>query len=427
MSTSNSNIAREDHSFGYIKDDNIYLNAFLHFQERKIGQVKNSNDETFRYFEKRFEAFTKKVTDVVLLIQSNENKGSYLQKLIHLKESCGSHDGLGNFEDIFIKLTEEENKLIDSVSKNRVKNQELKLAVLQELDSLKDTGDWINAGNQVKELKNKWIRIGSADKEQEDVLEQNFYKTLESFYQRRQSFFDERNAFNEVKLLKYKELTAKAEILLYESDAKEAFVKFKKLQEQWREVGVVPKRDLEPVMKRFKSVGETLFRKTKELNRRPVVVLSQEITGIDRLKAISLIITDILQRLPPRGDEEMKRYQEEWKRIGYIRHQDFKELDTNFKRNCGKINDLYFMRKICAKRHEGFYKMPLKEQAIIQIGVIKELITRDSETLENFENNFNIHNSSDPNSEQIFVAKLNMQKRGLETKKMILDELQMIL
>lgn len=430
MSTLTNNIAREEHSFGYINENNIYLNPFLHFPERKIGQVKNSNSDTFNYFEKRFDAFSKKVEELILLIDTNENKGSYLQKLLHLKESCGTYDALGNFEKLYTQLSNEEKKLHESIAKNRVKNQELKQSILEEIDLLNESSDWINTGSLIKELKNKWIRIGSAEKDIDDQLEKDFFDKLELFYQRRQVFFDERNAFNEIKLTKYKELATKAQILQYEADPKEAMLKFKKLQEQWREVGVVPKRDLESVMKSFKSVGESLNKKIKEQKfRKPQIELGAEVSGIDRLKAISQIIIDILQRLPPRGDDEMKGYQQEWKRIGYIRHQDFKELDTNFKRNCGKINDLYFMRKICAKRHEGFYKMPIKEQAVIQIGVIKELIERDSETLANFENNYNIQisNSSDPNADQLFAAKLNMQKRGLDTKKIILEELQMIL
>lgn len=430
MSTTCFDIAIEEHSFGYINQDKIYLNAFLHFPERLIGQVKKSNTDTFLYFEKRFETFSQKVHKLIESIENNENKGSFLQKLLHLKELCNTYDAIGNFETLYIQLCNQEKKISESILKNRIKNQEYKQNLLAEIDLLNQNNDWINNGIILKELKNKWLRIGLAEKEIETQLKNQYEQKLELFYQRRQNFFDERKAFNEIKLETYIGLSSKAQMLLNEADPNEAMQKFKLLQEQWRAVGLIPKRDLDSVMKSFKSVGDAIIKKIKgQKHKRPKPENIEALTGIDRLKAISDIIVDILIRLPPRGDDEMKVYQQEWKRIGYIKHPDYKECDSKFKHNCGKINDLYFMRKICAKRHEGFYKMPIKEQAIIQIGVIKELIERDTETLENFENNYKIINSNtnDFTIDQVIAAKLNMQKRGLATKKIILEELTALL
>ncbi len=423
----NLSIADDIHQFGYISDNKIYLKSFLHFEDRQIGEVKISNADTFKYFENRFKLFTTKVNDLFALIESSENKGSFLQKLLHLKFSCGTYEAIGDFTSIYQLLSEKEVYLNELIEINRVKNLEIKQALLGELEVVKMSNDWVNATEEIKEIKNKWIRVGGVGKEFTEKLENEFKASLEIFYSRRQVFYDERNALNVIKLQKYNDLKTKAKALLSEPNIREALESYKKLQSDWKNVGIIPKADLAPIMSAFKYVGLQLSRKYKEYkNNRVVLVSTESVSSIDRLRTINEAVALILKKLPPRGDDEVKQYQIEWKKIGYVKDISFKELDSSFKRNCARIMDLYFMRKLCNKRHEGFFKMPLQEQLVIQIGVLKELIARDSETIENFENSYvkPETNNDDSSYDVIFGAKLNMQKRGLETKKSILLELE---
>ncbi|TAG54749.1 MAG: DUF349 domain-containing protein [Cytophagales bacterium] len=427
MIMDNLNIATEVNAYGYIADNKIYLNPFLDYKARQIGEVKISNADTFNYFENRFTLFTQKVNELFNNIDNSDNKGSFLQKLLHLKDSCGTYEALGDFKSIYNKLCEKEIYLNELIAINRVKNLEIKNAILQELEDVKNSSDWINAAEIVKEIKVKWIRVGSVDKNISEEIEKKYSDALGIFYSRRQVFFDERNALSVLRLAKYKEIKEKSQLLLHVSNIKEAFDTYKKYQEEWKKVGIVPKSELSKFMIPFKNVGNQLFKKLKENKSNRVVLFSKDfVNNIDKLKAISENIKQILLKLPPKGDEEVKLYQAEWKAIGYVKDPEFKELDSGFKRNCARIMDLYFMRKLCNKRHPGFFKMSLTEQLVIQIGVLKELIARDSEVVENFENSYVKPDTSNGDSsyDTIFGAKLNMQKRGLETKKSIVIELE---
>lgn len=423
----NFNIADDTHQFGYIAENKIYLKSFLDFEARKIGEVKISNADTYLYFEKRFILFSDKIEDLFAIIDQSENKGSFLQKLLHLKFSCGTYDALGDFAHLYKSLCEKEIYLNELIEINRIKNLEIKNALLVDLDAIKNSNDWINASEDLKEIKNKWIRVGGVGKENTEKLENDFKASLDVFYARRQVFYDERNALNGVKIAKYQELKIKAQALVYVVNIKEALESYKILQAEWKEVGIVPKLELTPIMSAFKHVGLQLSRRYKEYkNNRVVLVTSESVSSIDKLRMIGETVANILRKLPPKGDDDVKNYQIEWKRIGYVKDAAFKELDSTFKKNCARIMDLYFMRKLCNKRHEGFFKMPLQEQLVIQIGVLKELIERDSEVVDNFENSYikPDPNNGDSSYDMIFGAKLNMQKRGLETKKSILLELE---
>ena len=74
-----------EHPFGHIVDGKIYRKAFLNFPEREIGEVRESPEESLAFFEERFKTAELKVTEIEKQIASNENKGSFLAKLLHMK------------------------------------------------------------------------------------------------------------------------------------------------------------------------------------------------------------------------------------------------------------------------------------------------------------------------------------------------------
>ena len=86
-----------DHPYGYIKNTKVYLRGFLGQEDREIGEVKENEASTLKYFEARFEQLKAKVEKLKNDIQENQNKGSFLMKLIHLRESLFESDALGDF------------------------------------------------------------------------------------------------------------------------------------------------------------------------------------------------------------------------------------------------------------------------------------------------------------------------------------------
>lgn len=417
-----------EHPFGYIKDGKVFLKPFLSFEEREIGIVKDTENEALAYFENRFKTFEKKIEDFFAAIDAAENKGSYLQKLLHLKELCGSFEALGDFSAIYEKLVEKENALNDLVAKNRLKNLSQKQALLQELELLKDSSDWINAGEQIKEIKNKWIRIGGVDKESEDQVENIFKSYLDTFFSRRQAFYDERNQINAIKIAKYEALAERVEKLVEYSDMRKALDELKRIKMEWRGVGIVPKKFLEPVMKRYKDASAAISAKIQEYrkNRPPRTLspfLAEKMLPYQKLMDRT---EQILKELPWGGDDDARKMYDEWRKLGPLKVYEFKEWDEKFKVNVARILDIYFMTKIVNKRTPGFARLPLKEQVRIKIGVMKELVQRDKDNIENFENSFAAQAvNGQPNSfDKVFGSKLKSQKRNLESKQRLLSELE---
>ncbi|MFN0048942.1 MAG: DUF349 domain-containing protein [Cytophagales bacterium] len=424
-----TNYIAAEHPFGYIKEGKVYLASFLNFPDREVGIVKDSDLAAIKYFENRFNTFTKKVDDLFAAIETAENKGSYLQKLLHLKQLCGSFEAIGDFATIFQKLIDKEVELDELIVKNRLKNLGLKQALLQELDLIKDSSDWINVAEQIKEIKKKWIRIGGVEKSAEEEVEELLKVRLDTFFKRRQEFYEARNQMNEVKLQKYNVLAQKSAEVCNWGDMRKAGEEFRKIKEDWRKVGLVPKKDLDPIMKMYKDSSAILTARVKEYkkNRGPRTQPPHIVAILLPYKKLIERTEQILLELPYGGDDESRKMYDEWKQLGIQRTiSDFREMDTQFKVNVARILDIYFMNKIAYKRTPNITRLPLKEQIRIKIGIMKELVQRDKDNIENFENNFAAQNvNAGGNSfDKVFGSKLNSQKRNLDSKQRLLTELE---
>ncbi|MFT5916961.1 MAG: hypothetical protein ACI81T_003474, partial [Bacteroidia bacterium] len=83
--TSTDNSAKEYPEitdYGYIKDEKVYLKAYLDQEYREIGVVRDGDEVSLQYFVDRFETISKKLDEVAENIQTSDNKGSYLMKLL---------------------------------------------------------------------------------------------------------------------------------------------------------------------------------------------------------------------------------------------------------------------------------------------------------------------------------------------------------
>ena len=83
--------------FFYIKNDKIILKAQGAFPEREIGTIKSSEEETIQYFVERYNKLEAKVSEVKKLVEEEDNKGSFLQKVLNLQAELIQYDGIGDF------------------------------------------------------------------------------------------------------------------------------------------------------------------------------------------------------------------------------------------------------------------------------------------------------------------------------------------
>lgn len=419
------------HEYGYVREGKIYLNAFLDFPERQIGLVKESEEDSIKYFEKRFEIAVKKVETLAQLIEEAQNKGSYLMKLIHMRKYLANFDGLGNYVVLFEKLDELEEKLRGLISQNRERNLQVKTAFLEEAESLLYADDLVKATDQIKDLKERWIKTGAVVEEEQEAIEAKFEELYAAFFERRKTLTKQRSKEARARQKHYKEILQKAEDLKDSDDFGETFQIFRDLQKKWKEGGKIPHRKATAFWEKFKEFNDDFFSRYKsyKTHYRPLHDPETPASVIRDEYQVSLTEeAESLVNLVEVDTDRAKELLMEWKKLSTT----FKGLESEyyhrFRRACDKIFEVSYLLRVVSRKYPDINEKPIEDQLRIKVSFMRELIRRDESEIQLTESNLE-------RASRIRTGRYNMQKRNLENtlktqkrkmwvKKEVLDTLE---
>lgn len=411
-----------EHPFGYIVGDKIYLKGFLGQEDRVIGEVKEDEASTFRYFEGRFDTVKQKVEKLKSDIQENQNKGSFLMKLIHLKSSLMSYDGLGDFPALIKELEEQEAYLEEIIQSNRQKNLEIKNELIQEAETYKDSTDWKETSEIFKELKLKWLKTGPVEKELEEEINKKFQDILDVFYGNRKNYFDGLALQAEQNIKVYESLLERAREAYNMSDVRTAFEISKRIQKEWKTSGRVPASKRQPIWDEFSKINNRIFSKFKRMSQSmPTISPGLMIKKIDRWAEE--------MRLLSKGEvnesklNQAKKLQGEWKKLPPKKPRNAQQSIGSFVFFSEIIFEKSFLDKLCHSKYEGFAEMPESEQNSLKINLLKDLIARDQRELVTVRENAENFRSQEGEFDHIMRKKIAAHKRKVDVKNSILKEL----
>ena len=436
-------------SYGFIRDEKIYRAPFLDVPEREIGEVRESEASTIKYFQDRFTMAVNKVASLEKAVEESENKGSYLMKLIHLRENLAKFDALGNYPALFERLDAVENVLRDIVAKNRIKNLEIKRALIAEAEQHEHSSDWKEGADRLQEIKEKWIKTGAVDEQYQEEIEDRFNEILDTFYQRRKNFFQSKKDLVNNRIRRYKEINFEMYKLVRMSDKRAAQQRVKELQKDWREVGKIPVFKYKKLQTDFRSLANRIFgspddarpreRSPREFNRdsrspRQFAPRQNPSRGSDQggwvnpdeaiARKKDLIRQAEKLAQDDYGDSiaEVRRLREEWKNSGRISREKSIELTQSFNQYCDLASEKSFLNRSARSKDPDFDNSSKQEQLTLKIGLLENLIVRDERELASQREN--IGNVASPMEARQAEGKLRLQARKVEAKKELLRSLR---
>ncbi len=410
------------HTFGYIKDGKVFLKGFLGGEDRVIGEVKGDESSTLRYFEGRFTQLQEKVTHLKAAIQENQNKGSFLMKLIHLKESLFESDALGDFPSLIAELEEQEAILSEIIQGNRSKNLEIKQGLIQEAIALQDSTDWKETTEKFKELKLRWIKTGPVEKEVHEEVEGQFNQAVNYFFGKRQEFYDQMTLQAEVNIKVYESLLAQAREAHDLPDAKMAFDISKRIQKEWKAAGKVPAERRQPIWDEFSRLNNRIFSRYKRtLNPGP------EMHPREVLRKIEGMVEELKKLAHQPTSQEItvraKAIQEDWKKLPIRKPKEATLPARSYQFFMDIIFEKAFLEKLGRSKYADFDAKPFEEQQQIKASILKDLLHRDQSELETMQNNSDNFRVETADFEMMMKKKLSSLKRKIDVKNYVLRQL----
>lgn len=150
--------------------------------------------------------------------------------------------------------------------------KEAKEAIIAEANALKDSTAWGETSHKFNELMDRWKQAGRAGRNEDDALWAQFRAAADTFFNARQADRDQISSSEKENLAKKEELLTKAEALVPVADeaaAKKARQALAAIQEEWDQIGYVPRDDmrriegrLDAVDKQIKAVEDAAWKKS---------------------------------------------------------------------------------------------------------------------------------------------------------------------
>lgn len=175
---------------------------------------------------------------------------------------------------------------------------------------------WQKKSDELSEVFKIWKTVGPASKKDNEEIWARFKSSMDSFFAKKKEFFASMKDKQTENLERKTQLCIEAEALMESSDWKKTAEQLKKLQEEWKTIGPVPKRHTDKIWKRFRMACDTFFnRKNEHFSGRK----GEEEANLAAKKAL-LENIKAFQLTPNRNEnmEAIKAFQKQWIEIGYV-------------------------------------------------------------------------------------------------------------
>jgi len=195
-----------------------------------------------------------------------------------------------------------------------------------ETDSLKTMKDWEKKTEYVMALQAKWRTIGFATKKQNVTIFERFRTACDNYFNKKGLFYKSIKQEMDKNLELKKALVEKAESMKESTDWKETTKAFVEVQNEWKKIGPVARKNSEAIWKQFIAACDYFFeQKNKETSSQK----SEENDNLEAKKALIDKINAIDESMA--GEEALallRGYMSEWGSIGFV---PFREKDKLYK------------------------------------------------------------------------------------------------
>ncbi|SUX46650.1 DUF349 domain-containing protein [Chryseobacterium indoltheticum] len=250
------------------------------------------------------------------------------------------------FKEISNKIHERKTELSAAIETEQNANLEKKNEIIAEIKKLSEPKDnpnhtyWQNSIKRVEELRSEFLKTGSVPRKLSNNNWNDFKSTLRGFNTTKNNYYkslkgsQQQNLDEKMKLIQ----TAKDNMLSEDWDL--AVALFKKLQEDWKKIGHVPKSMTNKIWDEFRDACNTFFNNYREKSS----------ASTDNWKENYKLKKDILEELKTISNDEgsiekIEAIKTSWNNIGKV-PRDKMAINSEFnktlreKLKLNKINEL---------------------------------------------------------------------------------------
>lgn len=250
------------------------------------------------------------------------------------------------FKEISNKIHERKTELSAAIETEQNANLEKKNEIIAEIKNLSEPKDnpnhtyWQNSIKRVEDLRSEFLKTGSVPRKLSNNNWNDFKSILRAFNTTKNNYYKSLKGSQQQNLDEKMKLIQTAKDNMLSEDWELAVALFKKLQEDWKKIGHVPKSMTNKIWDEFRDACNTFFNNYREKSS----------ASTDNWKENYKLKKDLLEELKTISDEEgsiekIEAIKSSWNNIGKV-PRDKMAINSEFnktlreKLKLNKINEL---------------------------------------------------------------------------------------
>ena len=212
--------------------------------------------------------------------------------------------------DHFAKIAEEQNGNFQTKTALCEKAEEIVNGEYASINA------WQKKSTELTELFQVWKTVGPAAKKENEEVWARFKAAMDGFFAKKKEYFSTLKDQQTENLERKTQICIEAEALMESTEWKKASEQLKKLQEEWKTIGPVPKRHADKIWKRFRAACDAFFNRKSEhfsgLRGEEEANLEAKKSLVEEVKAF------VLTSSRNENMEALKAFQRRWLEIGHV-------------------------------------------------------------------------------------------------------------
>jgi hypothetical protein len=238
------------------------------------------------------------------------------------------------FKNATDKINQRRREHYDKLQESHVNNLMAKTALCEKAEEVlhlenNSIKDWQNNTDQITELLKVWKTIGPAPRKQNDEIWERFKTTLDTFFAGKKEYFQK---IKEEQLNNYNlklDLCTQAEALKSSTDWRKTTQELIRLQNDWRNIGPVPRKLSDKIWKRFRGACDEFFNSKAEYFTN---VGKNESDNLKLKEELIKKVEEFQFGEDKSGNLEiLQGFQREWTEIGHVPIKDKERLQNEFR------------------------------------------------------------------------------------------------
>ena len=268
-----------------------------------------------------------------------------------------------------------------------------------DFENFKSYAQWDEATKNILELQAAWKGLGFASRKVNNVLFARFRSACDKFFTAKAEYFKRAKEESRDNLAKKEALCEKAEVLAADYERKGALEEMQSLQNEWKEIGVVRRKQGDEVWKRFCAALDEFYGNRKKLFSGKK---AEESANLKIKKGIIEKLKEISEE-SEREDviDTIKSLQNEWQQTGHVPFKDKDDINNAFREELNRLFQAFDIKETRqrVKRFESEIKKMAGEEG--RMSREREKLTRayenrlaEAKTIENNLGFFNIKSNA---------------------------------